>query len=1273
MSKSGGNGDRPGRGGLLSGFLGNNVPPTTPTAGPQPRAGSADRTAIVQWLTKSGLFQAEWYLKRYPDVAKSGLDPWDHFDRFGWAEGRLPNPCFDPKWYLEHNADVAKAKTNPLAHYALYGERENRRPIGYLDVKWYRERYRSEIRADGVLAHYLRHRSLNRYWPNAVFDPVYYINANADVASAGIDPLEHFLGPGWREGRNPSAHFDARFYAGRHLKDDPRDILSHFVEVGGPTGLSTRPDPSIPTLAEEVRHWTGKSPYFEDINPRLAGNLTRRAKVLAFYLPQFHAIPENDEWWGEGFTEWTNVARALPRFVGHYQPRIPRDFGHYDLNDPSVMPRQVAAAKDAGLHGFCFYYYNFNGKRLLEKPVDGFLARREIDFPFCLMWANENWTRRWDGFESEVLMSQDYLGEDAEALVDDIARHFADKRYIRIAGRPLFIVYRADTIPDTKETLALWRELFLKRHGENPHILMAQGFGNFDPTVHGFDGAIEFPPHKVTADLQSVNTSCTMLDETATMRILKYDDIVTASLAEAAPAYNMIKTVVPSWDNDARRQGHGMSVLGSTPAKYAEWLDGAIEYARRNPFEGEPLVFVNAWNEWAEGAYLEPDVHFGGAYLNATARAVVGLLSSARRRKVAMVGHDAHAHGAQTLLINIAKVFQRQFGTETRILLREHGPLLPAYREVAPTVIARSGADMSPEARELAADGFSHAILNTVAAGSAVAALKRNGFETVALVHELPRIIEEKGLDPEARALAQKADEIVFAAGAVRDAFVDLVGDVSAKLSVRPQGLYSPVKRVEGARESVRDELGLPATARIVFNVGYGDLRKGVDLFCLAAKLLQATHPDIYFLWAGDLDPSIKIWLAGDRAPDNVRFLGARSDMSRLFSAADVFALTSREDPYPSVVVEALSAGLPVIAFDKAGGFTELLNESGTGKLLPPDDVAALAEEIVRTIDESATTAETRASRATAIKKRFAFDDYAFDLLQRLEPDLKRVSVIVPNYNYARYMLDRLISIFGQTYPLFETIVLDDASTDDSLKKIAEIATSAKRAITVVPNKVNSGNVFAQWAKGVAMARGDLVWIAEADDIADPNFVERLTLHFADPQIAFACSDSRAIDSDGNVTSESYKSYYARQGVGTLAADVVDDAAHFAKRYLSQRNLILNVSSVLWRRERLLRVLQESERDLPDYKLAGDWRLYLGAAALGGKIAYCAKPMNSHRRHDSGVTSRLNAERHIDEVARAQNFFNTRFGEDSVRRKAQSEYLDELKTQFGLNKPAPVR
>jgi len=537
-----------------------------------------------------------------------GDDAFAHYFRQG-AELR-PNVVFDPRWYVERNP--AAAGDCPLLHYALVGEPAGRDPSALFDVTWYRATYAAER----PLAHYLAHR-FGPFSPVPEFDAAYYLTANPDVAATGIDPFLHYLHYGYREFRKPSAGFNPRLYANRRIERDSG--VNPVVHLRANGGASAEAAPRSGPF-EAVRRFAGRGPRFEPPAPAQTGE--PRALVLAFHLTQFHPIPENNAWWGEGFTEWTHLARGQPRFDGHYQPRIPERLGFYDLTHPDALRAQAALAKAAGLHGFVFYYYDFGGRRLLQTPLELFLSQPEIDIGFCLMWANENWTRRWDGAEDDILIAQDYDEAHEAQRCADLARHFRDPRYIRLEGRPLLMVYRAGLIPDTAATLARWRRRFDEAHGETPIFVMAQTFDDVDPRPFGFDAAIEFPPHKLTKGLPQIYDALEIFDEALEADAFAFDDLVAASLSEAPPEFPLIKTAVPSWDNDARRQGQGLTVVGSAPRKFERWLGELID--RAAPVFGARIVAVNAWNEWSEGAYLEPDVHYGAAYLNAAARAIYG-------------------------------------------------------------------------------------------------------------------------------------------------------------------------------------------------------------------------------------------------------------------------------------------------------------------------------------------------------------------------------------------------------------------------------------------------------------------------------------------------------------------------------------------------------------------------------------------------------------------------------------------------------------------------
>jgi lipopolysaccharide biosynthesis protein len=344
-----------------------------------------------------------------------------------------------------------------------------------------------------------------------------------------------------------------------------------------------------------------------------------RTKLIAFYLPQYHPIPENDEWWGKGFTEWTNVVKARPLFRGHYQPHLPADLGFYDLRLTEAREAQAALAKKYGIYGFCYYHYWFNGRRLLERPFNEVLNSGNPVFPFCLCWANENWTRRWDGREQQILMEQTYSPQDDLNHIRWLVRAFLDPRYIRVEGKPLFLVYRVGNLPSPAQTAQVWRDEARKAGvGE---IFLCSVESNFagsqlNPSSIGFDAAVEFQPSSLPAALGK-RAWGRLLRTLGSKATIKYAEVVRRAMQAEAPSYLRFRCVTPSWDNTARRKAAATVLAGSSPEQYSQWLSCALRESPRLQ-NGDKFLFVNAWNEWAEGNHLEPCQRWQLAYLEAT-------------------------------------------------------------------------------------------------------------------------------------------------------------------------------------------------------------------------------------------------------------------------------------------------------------------------------------------------------------------------------------------------------------------------------------------------------------------------------------------------------------------------------------------------------------------------------------------------------------------------------------------------------------------------------
>lgn len=352
-------------------------------------------------------------------------------------------------------------------------------------------------------------------------------------------------------------------------------------------------------------------------------------KPIAIYLPQFHPIPENDTWWGKGFTEWTNVTKAQPRFEGHYQPHLPADLGFYDLRLEEARLAQETMAKEFGIHGFCYYHYWFNGKLLLNEPLDRKLKNKAEDLPFMMCWANENWTRAWDGLDREVLLHQDYGFEDDRVHMQHLITYFKDDRYIKIEGKPVFVIYRPRLFPDIEKTISIWREMVKEAGFPDLYIGFSQNHEHpFSPEEKGFDFGFQFHPNFGTQsggtiygiDLMSrIKRRIRKKLHLELERFKYYFDYSDYSEKQKQVEFkkDIYPGITPMWDNSARRKENPFILHDSTPEKYKSWL----KHIKDNyPWESVPenFIFINAWNEWAEGNHLEPCQKWGTKYLEAT-------------------------------------------------------------------------------------------------------------------------------------------------------------------------------------------------------------------------------------------------------------------------------------------------------------------------------------------------------------------------------------------------------------------------------------------------------------------------------------------------------------------------------------------------------------------------------------------------------------------------------------------------------------------------------
>ncbi len=620
------------------------------------------------------MFDLEWYLRTYPHVADTGAEPLVYYAARGWREGHSPHPAFDSGWYLFSNPDVAASGTEPLKHYLERGWREGRQPHPAFDPIWYLSTY-PDVAARRIepLTHYLVYGWREGRQPHLLFDGGWYRSQVEELDGMVMDPFSHYLAGGWRSGREPSTRFSLRAFV---------------ASLSAP--LSENVDPFVYFLLTEYAQASQDAARLESLLRQFAperaaiayasrsGEADRNpgdVRAIAMYLPQFHRVAENDLWWGKGFTEWTNVRRGRPFYPGHEQPHVPhKDIGYYDLLKPGVLERQAALAARYGIHAFCFYFYWFDGRRILEKPVDQMLRSGKPDFPFCFCWANENWTRTWDGGDHEILLEQHHSPEGDERIFRDLLPALRDRRYVRVDGKPLLVVYRPSLLGDAAATADRWRAIAAREGLGEIHLATVHSFDTGDPRSYGFDSAIQFPPLQTpAANLTGQPGFKTPRDFSG--RIHDYQDAVRHALAVPQQPYVFFRGVMPRWDNTARRMERATSWVNATPESYGQWLRATVDLIQREQPQDRQVIFINAWNEWAEGAHLEPDKRYGYRFLEET-RAALQTAQGGRYGAPLDVTTHRHPYVTRARGAHLERLFGCELDEKTRNCLSRHTALL---------------------------------------------------------------------------------------------------------------------------------------------------------------------------------------------------------------------------------------------------------------------------------------------------------------------------------------------------------------------------------------------------------------------------------------------------------------------------------------------------------------------------------------------------------------------------------------------------------------------
>jgi glycosyltransferase involved in cell wall biosynthesis len=1217
----------------------------------------------LKLILSKGVFDFEFYKNSHDLKTLSDEDLILHYLKSGDQYGYQPNSIFSPNYYRSLNPQGALKKVNTLYHYLIIGSRYGIEPCPGFDTLYISNFY--DVDQKDVMQFYVR--SLlqgSAANPNQYFDVQYYFEMYPDIKEAKLDAYYHFINWGANEGRFPSKGFSWTKLASE-LGEFASNAEAFVTLVKLPSKVeeSIRKKSSSAKLLEEIKKNHAQSDYQDQNTFPFKQN--NKVDVFAFYLAQFHQFDENDEWWGKGFTEWNNVVRGQPRFEGHYQPRIPGDLGFYDLSNKEVIRKQIEIAKNSGVNGFAFYYYNFGSKRLLHKPLDIFLDDPTLDIKFFYIWANETWSRRWDGSEAEILLEQRYEEGLVDEIVSDAIQAFEDPRYHRIDNRPLFVIYRVSVIPKTKEFIEKLRAAF-SASNFNPLIYMAQSFNDDNPHLLGLDGAMEFPPHKYTRDVKTTMPK-TIYTDAPDLKVYKYDDLIEFAKKPHTENFPLIKACFPSWDNDARRQGNSTVIHGATPEKFRRWLDIIIKDTLSRP-DSPKMICVNAWNEWGEGAYLEPDRHFGFSFINAL-KSIVHKSPSERFGKILLVGHDAFSSGAQRLLLSIAETLKNQFATEvTFLLLRAdvgYDGLLKNYQNIARTLIVNDeeNNDIKTHINDLASEGYEFAIVNTSVSSLALPYLQ-DRWKSLQLIHELSGMLDKAGPQQTVGSNLSFATKIVAPTRGVANILKNKYQLNDDKITTFSQGLYRKIKHIDSKKNKAKwlARMNLTKMPKVVVGLGYADHRKGIDLFIDSCELMSKNDSNTVFIWQGAWDGEIRAEL--DIKIQTLVVAGklflepAGDNVESLLDIADIFFLSSREDPLPTVAFEAWAFGKPVLAFANTGGIADLIEDNkDLGFLVSDVDSKRAAEEIISILSKEFNKS-IASKRIDYVTEQCNWYKYVYRLAKNLY-DIPEVDVCIIGHNHEKFCDSRIESLIHQTIPPTNITYFDVGSDNKNVEKLKKkiLHFSDRVKLEVLP--ANHGQLYKTWLEVAKSSDAEFIHIAEGDDYVDPIFLEKLILKLIEhPEAGLACSAVQWVDENSKIINESLSDYIPK----VLEVDDFEfgfiESAKLLNSGMLVANPILSMSSVVWKRSLLIEALEFSLTHLELLSFAYDWLVYISLINKSGGVIFLKENLTKHRQYEKSMSKGHKS--HLVEINKCHKIFDELdLGNQSIftRRK---KYLESL-------------